>query len=87
MPIECTTASASLSRGWYVAGLRMSADFQETDVDHGGALGDEDTADQVGSPERLEYIREAWNCSIGLFYLIEVTSQPRATADLHIREP
>ena len=65
----------------------MSADFQETEVDQGGALGDEDTADHVGSPERLHYFRGASNRSSGLIYLIEVTSQPRATADLHIREP
>lgn len=49
----------------------MSAFCHDTDVDHGGAVGEEDTEDQVGSPERL----------------IDVTSQPRPTATLHIRDP
>ena len=42
-----------------------------TEVDHGGALGEDVMADQIGSPERL----------------MEVTSQPRPTATLHIRDP
>ena len=42
-----------------------------TEFDHGGAWGEDVMADQVGSPERL----------------MEVTSQPRPTATLHIRDP
>ncbi len=49
----------------------MSAFAHETEVDHGGGSGEEDTDDQVGSPERL----------------MEVTSHPRPTATLQIREP
>ena len=49
----------------------MSAFCQETDVDQGGASGEAITEDQEGSPERE----------------MDVTSQPRATADLQIREP
>lgn len=49
----------------------MSAFFHATEVDHGGALGEDVTADQVGSPERDT----------------DVTSQPLPTATLHIRDP
>ena len=49
----------------------MSAFCHLTDEDHGGAFGEDETADQVGSPERL----------------MEVTSQPLLTATLHIRDP
>ena len=49
----------------------MSAFCHLTDLDHGGASGDEVTADHVGSPERL----------------IDVTSHPLPTATLHIRDP
>ena len=49
----------------------MSAFCQLTDLDHGGASGDDVTADHVGSPERL----------------IDVTSHPLPTATLHIRDP
>ena len=49
----------------------MSAFCHDTDLDQGGGSGDDVTDDQLGSPERL----------------IDVTSQPRATADLHILEP
>ena len=49
----------------------MSAFCHLTDFDHGGASGDEVTADHVGSPERL----------------IDVTSHPLPTATLHIRDP
>lgn len=49
----------------------MSAFAHETEVDHGGGSGEEDTDDQVGSPDRL----------------MDVTSQPRPTATLQIREP
>ena len=49
----------------------MSAFAHWTEVDHDGGFGEEVTDDQVGSPERL----------------MEVTSQPLPTANLHIREP
>jgi hypothetical protein len=34
----------------------MSPFCQDTDVDHEGAVGDEVTADQLGSPERLQQL-------------------------------
>ena len=40
-------------------------------MDQDGGVGDDDTDDQTGSPERLR----------------DVTAQPLATADLQIREP
>ena len=49
----------------------MSAFCHDTDVDHGGGSGEDVTDDQDGSPDRL----------------IDVTSQPLATADLQILEP
>jgi hypothetical protein len=49
----------------------MSAFSQETDFDHGGGVGDDVTADHVGSPD-LD---------------IEITSKSRATAALHILDP
>ena len=54
-----------------MAGWRISAFCHETEVDHGGGAGEEVTADQVGSPERE----------------MEITVQPRETADLQMREP
>lgn len=53
MPIEWITASVSWRWVRYVVGLRMSAFTQLTDVDQGGAVEEEVTEDQVGSPERL----------------------------------
>ena len=75
----------------YVIGFRMSARAQLTELDHGGAVGEAVTEDQLGSPERLE----RWSELLSDFrrdrmradYLMDVTSQPRATAYLHIREP
>ena len=49
----------------------MSPFCQDTDEDQGGASGEDVTESHEGSPERET----------------EVTSQPRATADLHILEP
>ena len=49
----------------------MSAFCQETALAHCGRVLEADTDDQVGSPERE----------------IDVTSQPRATADLQMRVP
>jgi hypothetical protein len=60
-----------VSSGLYVMGLRMSAFAHLTEVDQGGAAGEDVTDDQTGSPERE----------------IDVTSQPRATADLQMRDP
>lgn len=49
----------------------MSAFCQSTEVDHAGAMGEEETADQMGSPERD----------------IEVTDQPREVAMRQILDP
>ena len=49
----------------------MSAFCHLTEVDHGGGVLDDVTADQVGSPERES----------------EVTSKPRETAAAQIRDP
>lgn len=38
----------------------MLADTQVTELDQGGAVGDEVTADQVGSPERLGWCKNWW---------------------------
>ncbi len=66
----------------------MSAFCQETEVDHGGGLGEEVTVDHLGSPERLEARIRLDKCSpVKGAYLIEVTSQPRAQAALHMRLP
>lgn len=54
-----------------MAGWRISAFCHETEVDQGGGVGEEVTADQVGSPERE----------------MEVTVHPREMADLQMREP
>jgi hypothetical protein len=66
----------------------MSPLAHVTDVDHGGGVDEEVTADHEGSPERLECVtRSIEGASRGVAYLIDVTSQPRATADLQIRDP
>jgi len=49
----CITASAPPSNELYVEGLRTSAFSQKTFFDHSGGLGEEETEDQLGSPERL----------------------------------
>jgi len=51
--MECTTASAPVREELYVEGLRMSALFQVTDLDHWGGSAEDVTEDQVGSPDRL----------------------------------
>ena len=51
--------------------MRRSAFCHDTDFDHGGASVEEVTEDQTGSPDRER----------------ETTSQPRAAADLQMREP
>lgn len=69
-------------------GFRMSAFCQETEVDHGGGLGEEVTVDHLGSPDRLEACIRLYICStVEGTYLMEVTSQPRAQAALHMRLP
>ena len=54
-----------------MAGFSRSAFCHETDLDHGGASGEDVTEAQDGSPERD----------------MDVTSQPRAAAALQMREP
>jgi hypothetical protein len=50
---------------------------------------EDETCGQEGSPERLHVESEPSIPGLQLSnaYLIEVTSQPRATADLQMREP
>lgn len=52
----CTTKSAPLSRGAYVAGRRMSARSQDTLWAHCGGAVDDVTAIHFGSPERLRNV-------------------------------
>ena len=71
-------------------GLRISPFCQETDLDHGGGSGEDVTEDHVGSPERLTWsdlVEDDLTIMLEPPYLIDVTSHPRLTADLHIREP
>lgn len=84
----CTTAFVPSRWLLYVAGLRISALTQCTSLDHGGGCGEDVTEDQVGSPERL-LIRCKFSRSPRLqsAHLNEITSQPLATAYLHILEP
>ena len=66
----------------------MSPLVQLTDVDHGGEVFEEDTDGHVGSPERLPAsVKIEHDICNGISYLMEVTSHPLATADLHIRDP
>lgn len=71
----------------------MSPLAHVTEVDQGGGVDDEVTADHEGSPERLQYVLEYSTLLHGRGRglsgtdLIDVTSQPRATADLQMREP
>jgi hypothetical protein len=50
----CTTMSAPLSRGAYVAGRSISARSHVTLCAHGGGVDDAVTVSHRGSPERLE---------------------------------
>lgn len=52
----CTTKSAPLSRGAYVAGRRMSPRSQVTLWDHDGGVADDVTASHFGAPERLRHM-------------------------------
>jgi len=52
--MEWITASAFCRCGVYVEGFRTSPFCHDTEVDHGGGVGDEDMAAQLGSPERLD---------------------------------
>lgn len=69
----------------------MSARSQVTLCAQEGGLEEDVTADHFGSPERLEegldedVDKKLWMGRA--FYLIDVTSQPLATAYLHILEP
>jgi len=54
----CTTALAEARWELYVVGLSMSPVAQVTDLDHGGGSGEEETEDQLGSPERLRIISD-----------------------------
>jgi hypothetical protein len=65
----------------------MSPLAHVTEVDHGGGVEDEVTADHEGSPERLETVQTGVKRRIRKTYLIDVTSQPLATADLQMRDP
>jgi len=67
----------------------MSALCQLTLLDQGGGLGEEVTADQVGSPDRLGYVSRWTVSSVVLMvaYLMDTTSHSRATAALHILLP
>lgn len=70
----------------------MSAFCHDTSRDHGGGLGDEVTADQDGSPDRLckmrSWTKEQSSCAFSSnAHLIEVTSHPRELAALHILLP
>lgn len=53
MPIECTTAVASLRNGLYVLGLRMSAFAHSTLLAQPGRSLEAVTVSHWGSPERL----------------------------------
>jgi hypothetical protein len=75
----------------------MSARSQVTLCAQGGGAGEAVTVDQSGSPERLDGIyllvhvgQKRICCYLdkkGVTNVIEVTSQPRVTADLHILDP
>lgn len=65
----------------------MSPFAQVTDVDQGGAVVSDETEDQVGSPDRLHLVSLNLLNVSRVKYLIEVTSQPLATADLQILDP
>jgi hypothetical protein len=65
----------------------MSPLAHVTEVDQGGGVEDEVTADHEGSPERLGTLQTGVTSRSLTTYLIEVTSQPLATADLQMREP
>lgn len=65
----------------------MSPFAQVTEVDHAGGFAEEETCDHVGSPERLSMGQIRCQEYRQYVYLIEVTSQPLATADLQMRDP
>jgi hypothetical protein len=76
-----------------VLGLRMSARSQVTLCAHAGGVEEAVIEDHVGSPDRLLLLCKQVVLSKKFYFdhfltnLIDVTSQPLATADLHIREP
>lgn len=65
----------------------MSPLAHVTDVDQGGGAVSEVTAVHLGSPDRLKHGQYNHSHDWGKLYLIEVTSQPLATAALQMREP
>jgi len=65
----------------------MSPLAHVTEVDQGGGVEDEVTADHEGSPERLEIVQTGVKRRPLTTHLTDVTSQPLATADLQMREP
>lgn len=65
----------------------MSPLAHVTDVDQGGGAVSEVTDGHVGSPDRLKHGQYNQSHGWGKLYLIEVTSQPLATAALQMREP
>lgn len=65
----------------------MSPLAHVTEVDQGGGVEDEVTADHEGSPERLGTVQTGVTSRYFTTYLIDVTSQPLVTADLQMREP
>lgn len=85
------TASAFSRCEVYEDGLSMSPFCHDTAEAHDGGVGEEDTEDQFGSPERLEIssIRIGWDGGCGGLgtYDIDVTAQPRPAAALHMRLP
>lgn len=71
--------------------MRISARSHETLCAQSGGVEDAVTEIHCGSPDRLckNYVSVYKNDlqTSGISYLIDVTSQPLATADLHILEP
>ena len=88
-----TTQSAPCSRDRYWAGSKMSARSHETLWAQSGGFGDEVTALQWGSPDRLLRCQQARDAPVRTAgqgreaHLTEVTCQPLATAALQILEP
>jgi hypothetical protein len=67
----------------------MSPFSQETEDDHGGAVGEEVMLDHWGAPERLEerWLSQLYNVVRREAYDMDVTAQPRWAAALQMRLP
>lgn len=78
--MEWMTASAFSRWEVYVEGFRISPRCHDTFVDHDGAVGEDDTEDHLGSPERLCRV-QLGNCAVvchgAATHDIEVTAHPR----------